>query len=146
MKTMMQKMLLLVVAVCCLTACNEKDTLDNPTTDVKQIAKLVTFHGNRNSNTVIINTQGGPETALDERTLGDILTKAGIKDQSLVVNVHQVQTAKPSLFTSREISFDQAKKYDQESVASRLLQGAAEEKGVCTRDFFRCFYDPRANS
>jgi hypothetical protein len=74
--------------------------------------------GNPESNTVIINTQGGPETTLYTDEFKEIFIKdGGVNPEKIfVVNVHQVQTLEPNKFIRKEITFEQAKEYDKENI------------------------------
>jgi len=74
--------------------------------------------GNINSDTVIINSQGGPVSNFDfEGTYDILVNQAKINlEKTLVVNVHQEQTLKPWKFNEKEITFEQAKEYDKKSV------------------------------
>ncbi|MCY6369350.1 hypothetical protein [Clostridium ganghwense] len=84
-------------------------------TDNEEINSLTYIYGNKKSDTVIINTQGGPVPELMNDELKEILSSVNTKDY-LIVNVHQSQTKKPELFIKKEISFDEAIKYDKQSV------------------------------
>ena len=81
----------------------------------EEINTLIYYTGNELSNTVIINTQGGPEPELATQEFNDILSKVNTTG-ILKVNVHQAQTINPQLFTSSEITFEQAMTYDSESI------------------------------
>jgi hypothetical protein len=74
--------------------------------------------GDVNSDTVIINSQGGPVSNFDFEVTYDILVnQAKINlEKTLIVNVHQEQTLKPWKFNEKEITFEQAKEYDKKSV------------------------------
>ncbi len=78
----------------------------------KEIAGLAQFYGNLDSHIVILNIQGGPFLLLN--SLDTRIPDAQAKE-ALFVNVQQVQTLNPEKF-NKEITFDEAKKYDLESV------------------------------
>jgi hypothetical protein len=80
-----------------------------------EINDLIYYTGNESSNTVIINTQGGPEPKLAIQEFNEILSKVNTMGL-LKVNVHQAQTLNPQLFTNSEITFQQATAYDAESI------------------------------
>ncbi len=80
-----------------------------------EINNLIYYTGNELSNTVIINTQGGPEPELATQEFNEILSKVNTTSL-LKVNVHQAQTLNPQLFTNSEITFQQATDYDAESI------------------------------
>lgn len=80
--------------------------------DIKELCYIV---GDENSDTVIVNTQGGPVTELSEEEFEFIISKENRKDV-LMLNVHQSQTKNPEKFTDKEITFEEAIKYDQESI------------------------------
>ncbi len=73
--------------------------------------------GNLDADTVVIVTQGGPVTFL----LGpeELIEEVGLlnPEQVQLVSVHQAQTLDPSRFIAADISFDEAKAADAESVA-----------------------------
>ena len=73
--------------------------------------------GNPNSDTIIINTQGGPMINLLTDNFKSIFKDAGGIDEEkyLVVNVHQFQTLNPEKFKKEEISFEQAKAYSKKT-------------------------------
>ncbi len=81
----------------------------------EEINKLIYYTGNERSDTVIINVQGGPEPELVTQEFNEILSKVNTTG-ILKVNVHQAQTLNPQLFTSSEITFEQATAYDSESI------------------------------
>ena len=84
------------------------------------------YYGNSESNTVIINTQGGPELDLYTKEFKEIFTEYGKlkKDSFFVVNINQIQTLHPEKFTEKDISFEQAKSFDNES--TKLLANAVK--------------------
>lgn len=76
---------------------------------------MIYYSGNELSNTVIINTQGGPQTELAVEEFNEVFSRVKTKGL-LKVNVYQAQTLNPQLFTKSEITFQQAVKYDSESI------------------------------
>ncbi len=79
----------------------------------KEITGIAKFYGNLDSNIVILNIQGGPFLLLNP--LYTMISNEQAKE-ALFVNVQQVQTLSPNKFEKDEITFDEAKKYDLESV------------------------------
>ena len=71
--------------------------------------------GNPDAATVIINTQGGPVTELESEFLPLLFPWADLESQ-LWINVHQTQTLPGSDFETREITFEEAKSADAQSV------------------------------
>ena len=65
---------------------------------------------------VVVNSQGGPMPALVRKR--EILEKLGLLNLERIhlVNVHQAQTINPAPFTAADITFDEAKAADGESV------------------------------
>lgn len=117
---------LLVITVSC-----HKD--DDTTPEVKPfdaISDMATFHGNLKSDIVIVNTQGGPFTSLQDDTLNEFIAIAQAQS-ALVVNVHQEQTKNPDMFKKKDITFEQAKQYDLKSVArlKRVIDYFKKQKG-----------------
>jgi len=98
-----------------LFSCTKDDNpvVAHPFAEIKGDA---TFHGNFKSDIVVVNTQGGPETKLDDESLKETI-EATKTSSALYVNVHQTQTSEPHLFTKTDITFSNAKKYDERSVA-----------------------------
>jgi len=96
-------------------SCTKKDDIIPDA--FKEISDIATFHGNLEGNIVVINTQGGPETQLDDETLNEFIYETQAQ-AALFVNVHQEQTKNPSQFTASDITFDQAKEFDTQSVAT----------------------------
>jgi hypothetical protein len=80
-----------------------------------EINDLIYFKGNESSKIVLINTQGGPAPKLLKEEFVEMFAEANLGD-TLLVNVHQAQTKKTKFFTSKEITFAQAIKYDAESI------------------------------
>jgi len=82
------------------------------------------YYGNSESNTVIINTQGGPEMELYTKEFEEIFTEYGKlnKDSFFVVNINQTQILYPEKFTENDISFEQAKSFDNKN--TELLANA----------------------
>ena len=98
------------------SSCNkDKDT---PSVNLfDEISDIATFHGNLKGDIVVVNTQGGPVTQLEDKTLNEFISEAQAQS-ALFVNVHQEQTKKPAQFTGADITFEQAKQYDLKSIAT----------------------------
>ncbi|MEM9544889.1 MAG: alpha/beta hydrolase [Bacteroidota bacterium] len=97
------------------TSCTKDDKI-NSLEMFDEICDIATFHGNLEGNIVVVNTQGGPLTFLDDATLNQFIDLTRTQS-ALWVNVHQEQTLNPSLFKSSDITFDEAKQHDLESVS-----------------------------
>ncbi len=83
----------------------------------EDISKNIVILGNPKANTVIINAQGGPMTSLHNFENAYSLIQAKISfDSVFLINVHQYQTLRTKEFESKLINFEDAKKYDSESV------------------------------
>jgi len=84
------------------------------------------YFGNPDADLVILNAQGGPEIELYTDEFMDIFTKHGKidPDKVLCMNVHQIQTLKPNLFTDEGITFDRAKMYDKQN--TKMLADAVK--------------------
>ncbi len=83
----------------------------------KDIDEYTFAHGNLQSNIIIIDNQGGPETKFDHQGLSymyDPDMNAKLQN-ALFVNMHQIQTLHPELFDKEVISFEKAKQYDKET-------------------------------
>ncbi len=98
-------------------SCGSDD--NNDSSDAfNQISDIATFHGNLEGDIVVIHAQGGPSVELDDDEASDeVITELGIQS-ALYVMVHQVQTKNPMLFTSSDITFEQAKEYDLQSIST----------------------------
>ena len=72
--------------------------------------------GNPGAGVVVVLSQGGPMLALVRKR--EILEKLGLLNLERIhlVNVHQAQTINPAPFTAADITFDEAKAADGESV------------------------------
>ena len=72
--------------------------------------------GNPDAGVVVVNSQGGPMPTLVRKR--EILEKLGLLNLERIhlVNVHQAQTINPAPFTAADITFDEAKAADGESV------------------------------
>jgi len=82
----------------------------------KNISDNIVVLGNPKAKTVLINTQGGPMTSLQNFELMFTMIQSKInKDSLLAVNVHQYQTLRTKEFETKLINFEDAKKYDSES-------------------------------
>lgn len=103
-----------IISIAFFSSCSKDDEPvgAHPFTEIKEDG---TFHGNFKSNIVVVNTQGGPVTGLEDDILKEIIQESKMKD-ALFVNVHQAQTKEPHLFTKTDITFDNAKKFDKLSV------------------------------
>ncbi len=97
----------------------EEKTITNLITIPQEISQLGIISGNLNEDVthILINTQGGPVNELLDNELSYILslTDQNIIKDFLIMNVHQAQTFNPEFFNAN-ISFDQAKTFDQQSV------------------------------
>jgi hypothetical protein len=86
-----------------LIGCSSDDS-----TPINRVSDISIEYGNKNSNDVIVYMQGGPDYTLDP--INNLIEGSNTQNV-LWVNVHQIQTSKPELFQSTEITFDQAKDY-----------------------------------
>lgn len=95
----------------------------------ENIRNLVRPIGNPDSSIVVINAQGGPFLSMEDEAIQMLFGK--ILDRALVVNVEQVQTLYPELFTAAPISFEQAKAYEGLSTAilSRVVDAFRAQPG-----------------
>ena len=102
-----------------LLSCKKDDnTTPSPKVNTfEAIEDIATFHGNFDGDIVVVNTQGGPLPELDDDSLTNFINVSE-SQSALFVNVHQVQTKNPSQFTEADITFEEAKQYDLESVAN----------------------------
>ena len=103
-------------------SCKKKESKKEPKvntnttlTITKEIKDLLYIKGDESSNIVIVNAQGGPMLELASSEFDDILKDVNT-DNILCVNVHQAQTQSPNLFSSSDITFDEAKTYDSTTI------------------------------
>ena len=106
---------IVLVSIAFISSCSKDDepVAAHPFTEIKEDG---TFHGNFKSDIVVVNTQGGPGTKLEDEKLKEIIEQSKTSN-ALYVNVHQAQTKDPHLFTKTDITFDDAKKYNDWTVA-----------------------------
>ncbi len=81
-------------------------------------SKIVLLGKNTDADIVIVNAQDGPMIELDNIEILTIIGDSGkidIGNEVLLVNVHQYQTLRTEQFETREISFEDAKKYSRKS-------------------------------
>lgn len=79
--------------------------------------ELYVGFGNENYDTVIINAQGGPTTELLIADYFDIFKKVISENKNTyTVNVHQYQTKNVDKIIDKEITFEQAKEFDKETI------------------------------
>ncbi len=99
------------------SSCKKEETINStPAPSLDEISELVSFHGNKESKIVVVNTQGGPLTELDDEGVDRILNESQTQSSTLFVNVHQEQTKNPAPFRATEITIEQAKEYNDQSV------------------------------
>ncbi|OEK07942.1 hypothetical protein A8C32_15875 [Flavivirga aquatica] len=97
-------------------SCNNDD--DAPSSTIDQISDIAEFYGNLEGDIVVIHSQGGSGLELDDaETSNQIVAELGIQS-AMYVMVHQVQTKTPMLFTDSDITFEQAKEYNLQSVSN----------------------------
>lgn len=99
------------------SSCNKDDDTNPTANSFEEISDIATFHGNLEGNIIVVNTQGGPVTQLDDESLNEFISETQTQS-ALFVNVHQEQTKNPSQFTSTDITFEQAKQHDLQSIAN----------------------------
>ncbi len=101
-----------------LQSCKKDDDVIVEPSQFADIEDIVSsFQGNRESDIVIVNTQGGPVTTAEDEFITEIM-KVSKTENLLWVNVHQAQTLSPEKFKTEDITFEQAKDYDAESIAN----------------------------
>jgi len=98
------------------SCCNDEDNMP-AMNSFEEIADIAVFHGNLESDIVVVCAQGGPSTELIDQDLQQFIIETETQS-ALWVNVHQAQTKNPSLFISADITFEQAKQHNIESVAN----------------------------
>lgn len=113
----------------CSSCCKDEEMLPAPNL-YDEIADIAVFHGNLNSDIVIVNAQAGPSIELLDQDLPQFITITQAQS-ALWVNVHQAQTKNPSEFIDSDITFDQAKQYDLESAAhlNRVIDYFKNQEG-----------------
>ena len=127
--------ILILISSCSIFSPSQKKTkvtidelnfkIDSTSTVLKQqlkdlptnVSEHMVVLGNTNSETILINTQGGPMTSLQMYEYLYMIHQAGIlpKDSLLFVNVHQYQTLRTKEFETGLINYEDAKKFDEES-------------------------------
>jgi hypothetical protein len=114
------KKLNLIICTILFTAflsCNNDDDVTEPSSTLDEISDIAKFYGNLEGDIVVIHAQGGPGFELDDDdTSNEIVDELGIQS-AMYVMVHQVQTKNPMLFTDSDITFEQAKEYNLQSVS-----------------------------
>lgn len=98
-------------------SCNKDDDTIPEKKSFEEVSDIATFHGNIEGDIIVVNTQGGPVTELEDETLNEFISQTQTKS-ALFVNVHQEQTRNPSQFTSTDITFEQAKQHDLQSIVN----------------------------
>ncbi|VAY87786.1 hypothetical protein MNB_ARC-1_92 [hydrothermal vent metagenome] len=113
--------LFLVVFGLFMTGCN--NNVNRKSADhsvyINKVFSNFEYRGNWDSDTVLICSQGGPVFYLEpEQFPHKPLLNAPLEElkNSLVVYVHQYQTKYRHLFVTRDISFEEAKKFDKKTI------------------------------
>jgi len=98
------------------SSCNNDDDTDPPSDTIDQIADIATFHGNPDGDIVVVYAQEGPSTELiSNEEIEQFIADLQIESVLFVV-VHQAQTKNPANFKNSDITFEEAKRSDLESV------------------------------
>lgn len=100
------------------SSCNEDDDSNPSSNTFDQISDIATFHGNLEGDIAVVYVQGGPSTELIEDEVLDQFISNTQTESALFVAVHQAQTKNPANFTNSDITFEEAKQFDLESVAN----------------------------
>ncbi len=108
---------ILALSIFTIVSCSKDDDTTPTVNSFEEILDIATFHGDLEGDIIVVNTQGGPVTDLDDETLNEFISETQTQS-ALYVNVHQEQTKNPSRFTSVDITFDQAKQDDLQSIAN----------------------------
>jgi len=112
----MKKIIIIFLIPFFIVSCKKDEIETAPKSGISQeIKNLIYFKGDENASIVLVNTQGGPQINLATTEFEEILQNVNTSN-ILRVNVHQKQTLSPSLFTSNDISFNDAIDYDTETV------------------------------
>jgi hypothetical protein len=94
------------------------DVIGDPPGSLDKISDIAEFYGNLDGDIVVIHAQGGPGLELDDaETSNQTVAELGI-ESAMYVMVHQVQTKNPALFTDSDITFEEAKEYNLQSVSN----------------------------
>ncbi|WP_299800298.1 hypothetical protein [uncultured Maribacter sp.] len=111
-------LIIYIIVFTAFISCNNDDDATSPTNSLDEISDIAEFYGNLEGDIVVIHAQGGPGLELDDaETSNQIVAELGIQS-AMYVMVHQVQTKNPTLFTSSDITFEQAKDYNLQSVSN----------------------------
>lgn len=103
-----------LILSCFFMSCSSDDTIG--IIEISQeIKDLIYFTGDQKASTVLINAQSGPGLEFDTKEIDQGFAGFNTSD-ILLVNVHQVQTLTPSLFTGDDITLDQAINFNAESI------------------------------
>ncbi|WDV45106.1 hypothetical protein PV797_16500 [Clostridiaceae bacterium M8S5] len=115
-KTIKTSLVLTLILSILVSGCRFSNILSKNESKIpKDIRELCYIEGDINSDTVIINAQGGPDTKLSKEEY-NLIKKEQIDKKIMMVNVEQVQTRNPEKFLDEEIPFEKAIQYDEESV------------------------------
>lgn len=90
---------------------NLENTVDNKINSI--IGRTL---GNKDSEIVIVYSQGGPDIKVETGILEEIRDSDIRLKDAYLIQPHQVQTENPKLFKEKEISFEEAVEYDKKSI------------------------------
>ncbi|MCT4585674.1 MAG: hypothetical protein N4A54_12180 [Peptostreptococcaceae bacterium] len=120
LKNVVSKLLVLVLIIGVFSGCtksSEKNEINEESKLPKEIEPLVAIaFGNQDSDTVVIYSQGGPDTEIEEGILEEIRDSNDELKDALFIHPYQVQTKNPKKFIDKEINFEDAIEYDKETV------------------------------
>lgn len=100
-----------------VSSCSRSDDQPSePMTGIsEEIKDLIYFKGDENASKVLINVQGGPGKKLSTQEVDDFFESYESLN-ILAVNVHQAQTLDSSIVKGDDITFDQAVRFNTESL------------------------------
>lgn len=108
--------MIILATVACKTNIENDMVVKSDDTSHTDIDALVYTQGNEDSEIVLIYSQGGPVLEIDTIMMEELAEIDERLNDVLMVDVHQVQTENPSEFLNDEITFEQAKEYNQKTL------------------------------
>lgn len=100
------------------SSCNNDDDTDAIPGAFNPISDIASFHGNFDANIVVVHAQGGPGIELVADGVVDQFISGSETGSALFAVVQQAQTQNSSNFINADITFEEAKQFDLESVAN----------------------------
>ena len=110
------KKIIVISFMLIFSSCASQNKMTSVTANVEDNVNVLESYGNKDADKVLIYLQGGPVIEVDHNLNGFSKMDSIDLDNIFMLTARQAQNSRPEIFRDQEISFEEAKKYDLETL------------------------------